>query len=314
MIKAKTKKELNDFNEYKISDLSPNFEYEEDIVDDYEGSYALIDTFEAFISIKDEKPYIVYQNKISQNLEVLKVLKNKYKLVYTIKGHNSQITTIKYFLNEDKNIEYIISIDYNGKIIITNITENYKKESDFKSEYDNGQITCGLMIFRINEKIDFDIKNGLIIISNKNSFQNQYTPTKVYALNPNGNYDFIFDITTTSLNSTSSMIHWFNLIDKKDYIIDFGDKKVDVITLLKSEIYATFRTNLETSYHNGIVYNDEEQKTELLYFTSIKSSVFVFDLYHKQFIKEIKTSSNLERLYGIIQWNKNYFNFRGNYS
>ena len=44
----------------------------------------------------------------------------------------------------------------------------------------------------------------------------------------------------------------------------------------------------------------------LLYFTSIKSSIFVFDLYHKQCIKEIKTSSNLERLYGIIQWNKNY--------
>ena len=61
-----------------------------------------------------------------------------------------------------------------------------------------------------------------------------------------------------------------------------------------------------TWHHCGFVYCDEENKTDLLFFTSIKSIVFVIDLYSKQTIKTIKTSGKIERLYNIIQWNSNY--------
>ena len=160
--------------------IPPHFEYEEDIIDYAENTFALIDSFEAFMSHKDEKTYIIYQNKDTQHLEVLKVLKNKYKLITKIEGHNSNITYLKYFYNKNKNKEYLISADYNGKIIITNITDDYKQESALTMEYDNGKITCCLMLFELNSNLD--IKNGLILIANKNSTGEQNNPIKEYIL------------------------------------------------------------------------------------------------------------------------------------
>ena len=55
-----------------------------------------------------------------------------------------------------------------------------------------------------------------------------------------------------------------------------------------------------TWYHCGFIYFDEENKTDLLFFTSIKSIVFVIDLYTKQIIKIIKTSGKKEGFYNII--------------
>ena len=53
---------------------------------------------------------------------MLVVLKNKYKQVSTIQGHKANIICIKYFLDNVLNIEYLIAYDYNGFIIITNIS------------------------------------------------------------------------------------------------------------------------------------------------------------------------------------------------
>ena len=301
-----SKNEIKENNESEEDYISPNFEYEEDIIDYAENTYALTDSFEAFISVKDEKPYIIYQNKNTQSLEVLKVLKNKYKLITQIEGHKTKITCLKYFFNEKKNIEYIISSDYDGKIIITNITEDYKKESALKMEYDNGQIVCCLMIFKIN--FDLDIKNGLILVSNKNTTGNQNYPIKEYVLNKKGELVFSGDLMTYITSNTSYIIHWFNKILKKDYIIDIGFKKIDVIGLFNKTIYKSFKAppNLETWYHCGFIYNDEENNRELLYITSIRSYVFIIDLYSNEFIGQIKTSAKMHRLYNIIQWNKNY--------
>lgn len=285
--------------------LSPNFEYEEDIVDDAECTFALNDSFEAFISVKDEKPYLVYQNKNNYNLEVFKILKNKYKIVTSIEGHSTKITCLKYYYNENKNIEYLISSDYGGNIIVTNITDDYKKKYIKIPKYEDGQISCCLMIFNIYNKEKLDIKNGLVLVSNKNSLGEGNLPTRLYILNENGLFSYYTDLASSS-NNTSYMIYWFNKRLKKDYIIDIGHLKISVINLVESDLYATFTTHLNTWHHCGFVYCDEENKTDLLFFTSIKSIVFVIDLYSRQIIKTIKTSGKIERLYNIIQWNSNY--------
>jgi hypothetical protein len=287
--------------------VSPNFEYEEDIIDYAECTYALIDSFDAFISVKDEKPYLVYQNKNNFQLEVLKILKNKYKLVTSVEGHASRITCLKYYYNEKKGIEYLISTDYDGQIMITNITKDYKKESSYKTNYDNGRISCGLMIFNLYEEKHEDIKNGLILISNKTNYvsRDEYTPILSYILD-NGFLKLNKEVLTTNLSNTSYMLYWFNKKLKKDYIIDFGNKVVDVVRISQNELYASFTTILDTWYHCGFIYNDETNKTDLLFISSIKSMVFVFDLYSKTNVKVIKTSAKIERLYNIIQWNKNY--------
>ena len=307
MYKIVNETEENDKSEEEY--IPPHFEYEEDIVDYAENTFALIDSFEAFMSHKDEKPYIIYQNKNTQHLEVLKVLKNKYKLMTKIEGHNSNITCLKYFYNENKNIEYLISADYSGKIIITNITDDYKQESSLKMEYDNGKISCCLMLFKLNANID--IKKALILIANKNSSGEQNNPIKEYILKKDGELFLNDDLFLPIPNNTSYIIHWFHKTIKIDYIIDIGFKKININGFIgesKNQIYASFKPpiQLETWYHCGLVYNDEEKNRELLLITSIKSYVFVFDLYSRQLIKEIKTSGKMDRLYNIMQWNRNY--------
>ena len=61
------------------------------------------------------------------------------------------------------------------------------------------------------------------------------------------------------------MIYWFNKRLKKDYIIDIGNKKVDIINIFENELYVTFKTHLNTWYHCGFVYCDEENKTDLFF-------------------------------------------------
>ena len=313
MNKSKSQNELDEKNENEEYNISPNFEYEEDIVDDAGITYSLIDSFEVFMSKKDDKPYLIYQNKQSHKLEVLKVYKKKYKLVETIEGHNSKISFIKYFYNEYENIEYLISSDYDGKIIITNITEDFKIKSMVKTDYKNGQITCCLMIFKLIEKTNLNIKDGLILISNKNTTDqnNQQTSTKVCILSENGGVNLYRLLDGTNLCNTSYMLHWVNKKSNRDYIIDIGNKKIVVIGITQNETYAYFRTELDTWYHCGYIFYDEKKARDLLYISTIKSYVFIFDLYSKQKIKAIKTSSKTERLYGILPWNNNYILIAG---
>ena len=85
---------------------------------------------------------------------------------------------IYYFLY---NIEYLISLDYDGKIIITDITDDYKQKFEIKINiYGNDQITCCLMIFIIYNKEKLDIKSGLVLISNKNNFKRRKITYKIY--------------------------------------------------------------------------------------------------------------------------------------
>ena len=297
----------NNNDDYEEYNVSPNFEYEEDIVDDAQINFALIDSFEAFMSIKDGKPYIIYQNKDNKILEVLKVLKNKYKQIAAIQGHNANITCIKYFLNKSKNIEYLISCDYNGFILITNITQNFKMESSIKTKYKNGEITSCLMIFEIYDK-KFDIQNGLIFISNKNSMENQITPTKEYILLKNGTLEFYHNFDENSPNNTSYLLYWDQKKNKQNYIITIGIKKIYVRNISSNDLYAAFGNSFEIWSHCGYVFydKDKEKERDLLFVTTIRSLIFLFDLNSKNFIKAIKTSGLNERLYSILQWNSNY--------
>jgi len=310
MDKIKDKNEL-DSNDLKEFNVSPNLVYEEDIVDVAECTFTISNSFEAFMSVKDGNPYIVYQEKDSKNLEVLKVLKNKYKLVSIIKGHNSPITTIKFFLNKANNVEYIISADYEGIIIITSVTENFKIINKSKTDYISGQLSSCLIIFDLKEEPSFfDIKNGILLISCKNNNISQQLPIRMLLLNEKGNLDTIKDY-LGFINNTSYMLHWYNKKTKKNYIIDLGNNKIGIISLLSGNVCSVFKPNINTWYHSGLIYEDVENDREILFINTILSMVLLFDLNDNKIIGQIKTSSQIERLYSMIQWNDNYILIAG---
>ena len=310
MDKNKDKNELDSKAREEEYNISPNLVYEEDIVDVVECTFTIANSFEAFMSVKDEKPYLVYQEKDNKNLEVMKVLKNKYKLVSVIKGHNSPITTIKYFLNKTNNIEYIISADYDGIIILTSVTEDFKIINKFKTDYINGQLSSCLMIFELNQQCDFDIKNGILLTSCKNIYANQQLPMRLYVLNEKGKFDVLKEFFGFSTN-TSYMLHWYNKKTKTNYIIDLGKNKIVFISLLSGSLYTEIKPDLNTWYHSGLIYDDVKNDREILYINSILSIVLLFDLSNNTIIGKIKTSSQLERLYSMIQWNDNYILIAG---
>jgi len=303
MDKNKDKKEL-DSNSLEECNVSPNLVYEEDIIDTAECTFTVSNSFEAFMSIKDGKPYIVYQEKESKKLEVLKVLKNKYKLVSIIKGHNSPITTINYFLNKTKNIEYIVSGDYDGVIIIINVTEDFKIINKSKTDYSKGQLSSCLMIFELNELCNFDCKNGILLTACKNIYTNSELPIKMFVLNEKGNLDSVKDY--LSPKNTSYMLHWYNRKTKKNYIICLEKNKIVITPLLLCGIRCIYKSELNTWHHSGLIYDDVKNDREILYINTLLSLVVLFDLYNNQVIGKIKTSSQIERLYSMIQWNDDY--------
>lgn len=309
-METKSDKNKLDPNELEEYNVSPNLIYEEDIVDIAESTFTISDSFEAFMTVKDEKAYIVYQEKESRNLEVLKVLKSKYKLVSIIKGHNSPITTIKYFLNKTNNNEYIVSADYDALIIITSVTEDFKIKSKIKTDYLNGQLSFCLMIFELNEPCKFDYKNGILLTSCKNTYVDHHLPIRLWVIDKKGSLNSVleyFDFT----NGTSYMLHWYNKKEKTNYVIDLGNNKVVFISLLSGNIVHVFKPEINTWYHSGLIYDDVENDREILYINTIMSIVFLFDLHKRQAIARIKTSSQIERLYGMIQWNDNYILIAG---
>ena len=229
-------------------------------------------------------------------------------MVATIKGHNTYITSIKYFLNEYKKKEYIISSDYDGFIIITNfiyISEEYISKCAFKTEFGNGQIFCCLMLFKLNSYILSNTGNALIFISSKKSNEEDKISLLSYVL---GNDDkVIFKANLVNLhNKISYILYWDNKKLKKDYLITIGYKKTLITGIIDDEQYAIFANEFKIYYHCGLIYNDEMNHNDLLYITSVQSYIFVYDLYEKTLIKEIRVSPVFDRLYAILQWNEHY--------
>ena len=229
-------------------------------------------------------------------------------MVAKIEGHKAYITSIKYFLNESKQKEYLISSDYDGFIIITTFTdinEGFIPKCAFQTEFTNGQISCCLMVFKLNSNILSDTLSGFIFIASRNSKEEDKISLLSYVLGKTDERICKADLINVS-NKTSYLLYWDNKKLKKDYLIDIGYKKTVITGIFDNESYAIFTNELETYHHCGLIYNDEINNNDLLYITSVKSCVFVYNLYEKYLIQKIKTSSVLERLYCILQWNKNY--------
>ena len=62
--------------------------------------------FEIFISYKDNKEYLVSPNSINFNLDIFSLINNQK--IESLKGHNNDIRTIRYFINNKNKNEYLI--------------------------------------------------------------------------------------------------------------------------------------------------------------------------------------------------------------
>ena len=286
---------INKIN-YKFKTEPQNLKYKSEIGVNSK-SQGFNDTFEVFISYKDNKEYVVIRNaENNNNLDVFTLLDDKR--VATLKGHNNLITTIRYFINNKDNNEYLISADWNHNIIIWDITDNYKikhRISNFSLlRYDMWSL---LLVFPHNSDNNYFITSSSIPIKNPS-----YSTTQVYSLADGQFIKFIKD----EGSCVWYLLSWYNKKNNKYYIIQIASEKILVNNLLEDEIYTEFINERVSPQYSGFLYCKDNN--DYLCTSSYIGYVNIWDLYNKNLFKKINTnnSDKICPLFHIIQWNTKY--------
>ena len=286
---------INKIN-YKFKTEPLNLKFKSEIgVDSKTQGYN--DTFEVFISYKDNKEYVVIRNCTFYNsLDVYTLLDDKK--VLTLKGHNNLITTIRYFMNNKDNNEYLISADWNFNIIIWDITDNYKikhRISNFSLlRYDMWSL---LLVFPHNSDNNYFITSSSIPIKNQS-----YSTTQMYSLADGQFIKFI----KNDGSCIWYLLSWYNKKNNKYYIIQLGSEKILINNLLEDELYVEFLNNRVSPQYSGFLYSKDNN--DYLCTSSYLGFVNIWDLYNKNLFTTINTnnSDKVCPLFHIIQWNTKY--------
>ena len=250
------------------------------------------DIFEIFVSYQDNKEYLVSPNSTNFNLDIFVLIENQK--IKSIQGHNSDVRTIRYFINEKDKNEYLISADSEQKIIIFDITNDYQIKYKINTEYvQETYIYSCLLIFPNN------INNNYIITSASNRTRNNDFPIKIFSFNDG---KFIRDIRNKNKSQIYYLLSWYNKINDKYYIIQFT-KKIIINNIFENELYAELIKEPESYHLTGFICH--ENNKDYLYSSSINDFINIWDLYEKNLYKIINTKES--KLIQIIDWNKQYF-------
>ena len=284
---------INKIN-YKFKKEPNNLKYKSDITNT-NTTVGCNDMFEIFISYKDNNEYLISPNNINFNLDIISLLTNKK--ISSLKGHNNVIRTIRYFINNKNYNEYLISGDGNKIVIIWDITNNFNIKYQIDTKYGQNIYSCFyscLLIFPHN--ID---DNYIITSTFHKSDDDENSSTKIYSLN---NIDQFKYINNTNNNSIFYLLSWYNKKDDKYYIIQFSYKKIIINNLLEDELYSELKQEPESDNLSGFIYNKDNK--DYLCSSSKNGYINIWDLYKKQFFKNINTANCI--LAQIIQWNNKF--------
>jgi len=266
------------FSEFKENPL--NLKYNKDISNYGETGFWLA-SFDIYTSYIDNKDYLISRNGRNYNLDIYNI--NDNSLYKSLKGHNNQISSVRYFYNKKENIGYIISSDYSKLVIIWNNKEyniKYKIDTQYKA-----YSTSNLLLFDIEG-------NNYIITSSRGDDCNIYEYSRLYDFNNN----IIRKIYKTNNHCTYYIDYWY--YNKNHYIIENSLGKISIVNIFKDEIYHEFITN-NYSYFYGLFFHHKYYIT-----VTNKENIIIYDLINKTTYKniEIKNYYFLE----ICLWNNNY--------
>ena len=248
------------------------------------SSYAQQSKFDVYIGLKDHIEYLVYNNKNTNNLDIMRI--RDKTIITSLKGHNANTIVIKYYLKDDKE-EYILSSDANKLVIIWDIQNFFNKKYTIQAQYSSNILDAGLL-FSV-------FKKDYILLSN--SASNEYS--KLYEFKENT--PFIKNIYGTNDHITYFMIPWF--YQNKYYLIECANYKIYINNMFEDENYANLSMDPEGRHYCGYLYNGNY----LCVSDYDRQFVRIWDLVNKVIYKQINyegTSNTCS--YEIIPWNINY--------
>ena len=246
-----------------------------EILTDNHSADGLLSNFDVFTGLTDNVEYIVYNNKLNFNLEIM-TIRNK-QIIKSLKGHNAKTTVIRYF-RKNNNEDYILSCDLNKKVIVWDIQNDFFKKIDFLEKTYEGEIFDSLLLFDINNK------DYILLSSGKREYSKLYDFGK--------EIKFIRDFMTNS--GTEYLIYW--KYTDKHYIIECMVNWLLIYNVLDNEIY--WNHNIQGKHRGGFVFNDK-----FLFITS-NNTIKILDLENKSFYKEIKHGNKYS--FDIIPWNNKF--------
>ena len=268
---------------------NPNLKYKSDITDNNDF-YVRNDIFEVFISYKDNTEYLVSKNYDNYNLDIFKLIENKK--ILSLKGHNKNVTTIRYFINDKNKNEYLMSADFNYYIIIWDISNNYNIKYKFDSGYKGNIYSC-LMVFPHNIDENYFITSTRAIIYK--SFYDQYT--KLYSLDTG---DFIKNFDNTNDIRIFYLLLWLNKNNNEYYVIQLSSGKILISSIFSENSFCLNEEN-KNEILSGYIY--EKNNNDYLCVSSY-GSISIWDLFNQTKFKVISSYENY--LWHIIQWNDKY--------
>ena len=246
------------------------------------SSYAQQSKFDVYIGLKDHIEYLVYNNKDTNNLDIMRI--RDKTIITSLKGHNANTIVIKYYLKDDKE-EYILSSDANKLVIIWDIQNFFNKKYTIQAQYSSDILDAGLLFNVFNK--------DYILLSN--SAWNEYS--KLYEFKENT--PFIKNIYGTNDHITYFMVPWF--YQNKYYLIECSYNKIYINNMFEDENYANLSMDPEGNHYCGYLYNGNY----LCVSDYCQNFVRIWDLVNKVIYKQINYEGNTCS-YEIIPWNVNY--------
>ena len=247
--------------------------------------------FDVYINNTNSKAYLVSSNYGNCTIDIILLENNS--LIASLKGHQNEILSIRYFMNETTKDEYIISSDIEKRVIVWNIHNNFNIDFNCKIDYSYFCYIYSCIITNI-QQFNYVITSCYTNSINKKDPKKDCT--KMYSLM---NKDFIKNIYKTESNCTRYMLSWYNNYDENVYIIELCDTKISISNLLKKKNYCVFESEFEKEeYLTGFLFNKDDN--DYLITGSWNGYVRIFDLDEKTEINFIQTD-NVE-LYNIILW------------
>ena len=254
--------------------------------------------FEVIKSKKDGKIYVIspyFNDEDEEQKNLIQILSlEDGKVVKELEGHDDRVLNVRYFRNEATQKEYLVSADRKYKVIVWDITDDYKllKKTEFKYE---GFIYSNALVFR---------EDSIFLITS--SINNQGT-VKIVDVTKNEEPK---DIASTKDFSVYYMEPWHNKKNGKDYLILCGKSKIKIIELFPDgpeQVTKEFNTNEKQPYSlGGLIYNYDGR--EFFIALSTFGGVLKIDLETMEQAGELQTFEECN-FYNPVQWNERYLLF-----
>lgn len=268
---------------------NPNLKFKLNIVKS-NNCFGFNDLFEVYQSKKNNCQYLISPNSSTHSLDIISL--NNNKLISSLKGHENNITMVRYFCDDNKK-EYLISADIDSVVIIWDISGTKVIFYKIKLKYKNWIYSCCILTFN-----DYDYAFTSCCWEGN---------TKVYLLQ-NKKAIFLKNIYNSKYNNVYYLMTWYNVKDKNYYLIEFCKKKIVVNDIEQNKVYATLGENENGfGFMNGFIYTPEVNMnniyTDYLFTNSSNGYIYIWDLYEKNLVFSFFIKNCL--INNIIQWNKN---------